>query len=234
METLPEEVGASHDGSVSAPRASVLAPKALGAGFAWVIVELAPDGILVSDDDGEIVMANRRVAAMFGYDRDVLIGARVESLLPVRSRAVHREHRARYAEAPRTRPMGAGIELSALHADGTEFPVEISLSAVAADHGPVTVVVVRELQPRRVHDHEMRVVPDTGAGFDEHSHDQVITQLFGTGLTVAAVLGGDALDDGIARRLREVLDQLDNAIHELRRIVCTQRGSERLEPVSAP
>jgi signal transduction histidine kinase len=77
----------------------------------------------------------------------------------------------------------------------------------------------------------MRAVSDTGDGFvDEHSHDHVITQLFGSGLTVASLLSGDGLDDGIARRLREVLDQLDSAIHELRRIVLMQPGSEHLEP----
>ncbi len=228
MKRLQEDTGASRTGSAAETRP--FSSKALGAGFAWVIVELAPDGILVSDDDGEIVMANRRVEDLFGYDRDALLGLRVENLLPVRLRAVHRVHRTRYAQAPRTRPMGAGIELLALHADGTEFPVEISLSAVAADHGPVTVVVVRELQPQGIHDQELRVVTNTGEDFDEHSHDQVIAQLFGSGLTVASVLSGDGLDDGIARRFRDVLDQLDGAIHELRRIVNVQSGSEGLEP----
>ncbi len=138
----------------TAPPASSVTLEALGIGFAWVIVELAPDGILVSDDDGEIVMANRQVEEMFGYPRDVLVGAHVESLLPLRSRQVHRLHRARYADTPLTRPMGVGFELLGQHADGSEFPVEISLSPIAADRGPVTVVVIRDVHQQRARERD--------------------------------------------------------------------------------
>ena len=137
------------NGPESNGHTAVVARKALGIGFAWVIVDLAPDGILVSDEDGEIVMANRQVEDMFGYPRQTVVGTHVESLLPIESRPVHRVHRARYRDAPRTRAMGAGLELFGRHADGTEFPVEISLSAVAADHGPVTVAVIRDLRRQR-------------------------------------------------------------------------------------
>ena len=217
--------GSSRVGAVTEQRPSP--SKELGAGFAWVIVELAPDGILVSDDDGVIVLANRRAESMFGYDQDELLGARVENLLPVALRAVHRLHRSRYAEAPTTRPMGSGIELRALRADGTELPVEISLSAVAADHGPVPIVVVRELQRQPVDDREMRQICVSAEDFDDHSHDQVITQLFGSGLTVASVLSDGSLDERLARRLHDVLDQLDGAIHDLRQLMFA-------EPRSAP
>lgn len=223
MERLPGDVDSSRDGAVAERRTAP--PKTLGAGFAWVIVELAPDGILVSDDDGEIVMANRRVEDLFGYDRDALVGLHVENLLPVRSRAVHRVHRARYTEAPRTRPMGAGLELWALRADGTEFPAEISLSVVASDHGPVTVAVIRELQQLPIRHSDVPVLSDESDGDKEHSHDHVITQLFGSGLNIAAVLSRDGLDDEATRRLRDVLDQLDNAIRELRRIMFVSPGA---------
>ena len=104
----------------------------------------------MSDDDGEIVMANRRIEEMFGYDRDVLLGGRVESVLHIRSRSVHRLHRARVRSLPANAERWEQVaELLGLHADGTEFPVEISLSAVAADRGPVTVAVIRDLRRQR-------------------------------------------------------------------------------------
>ncbi len=200
---------------------SVVSPKALGVGFAWLIVELAPDGILVSDDDGEIVMANRQVEDMFGYDRDVLVGAHVESLLPARSRAVHRAHRASYTQAPRACAMGTGLELLGLHADGIEFPVEISLTAVAADHGPVTVAVIRDLRRQRAHEqaaHAM-AVNDEDERISVALNNRILKHLFGSGLSVAAILSLHQLDPSIAERLRAVLDELDVAIRDIRNTV---------------
>jgi PAS domain S-box-containing protein len=200
------------------PHVPVVSPKALGAGFAWVIVELAPDGILVSDDDGEIVMANRQVGNMFGYDRDVLVGGQVESLLPARSRLAHRVHRARYSDAPRTRAMGVGLELLGVHADGTEFPVEISLSAVAADHGPVTVAVIRDLRRQRAREQiaHATTVSDEDERISSALNDQIIHHLFASGLSIAAVLSDHTLDDRVSERLRAVLHELDAAVHDIR------------------
>ncbi len=196
----------------------VVSPKALGVGFAWVVVELAPDGILVSDDDGEIVMANRQIEDMFGYDRDSLVGAHVESLLPARSRSVHRAHRASYTQAPRACAMGTGLELLGLHADGTEFPVEISLSVVAADHGPVTVAVIRDLRRQRAREqvaHATTVSNEEGR-ISSALNDQIIHHLFASGLSIAAVLSDHTLDDRVSERLRAALDELDVAIRDIR------------------
>ena len=132
--------------------ASVTSAEDLGVGFAWVVMELAPDGVLVSDDDGRIMMANRHIETLFGHDRDSVIGMRIEMLLPVRWRAAHHQHRARYRSAPRVRAMGVGLELLGAHADGSEFPVEISLSPVATDRGTVTVVIIRDVTQQRTHE----------------------------------------------------------------------------------
>ena len=90
---------------------ALLAAESLGFGFAWAIVELAPDGILVGDADGRIIMVNRQVEELFGYRRESLIGEPVEILLPARLRHAHEVHRANYAIAPTLRPMGTGKEL---------------------------------------------------------------------------------------------------------------------------
>ena len=133
---------------IALPEASATADLRAEA-FACVIVELAPDGILVSDDHGRIIMANSQVEELFGFDRDALIGQPVETLLPAWLRQAHEAHRVDYATAPMLRPMGAGLKLLGRHADGSEFPIEISLSPIAADHGLATVVIIRDVSKQR-------------------------------------------------------------------------------------
>jgi PAS domain S-box-containing protein len=93
-------------------------------------LESVPDAMVLSDRDGRIVLMNTNTERMFGYSRDELMGKEIETLVPERSRAVHREDRAIYYAAPGTRRMGVGRELSARGKDGVEFPVEISLAPV--------------------------------------------------------------------------------------------------------
>lgn len=198
----------------------------LGEGFARVIVELAPDGIIVSDDDGRILMANRQVEDLFGYGRDALVGAQVETLLPPRLRHAHVTHRSDYVTAPATRPMGAGLELFGCHADGSEFPIEISLSPVANGHGRATIVVIRDVTDQRALE---RAVRETCA-LDENErigadlNDRVIGHIFGSALTLASVVGRNDLDDKIAERLHEVIDELDEAVREIRSTVFARLG----------
>ena len=201
--------------------ASPTTARALGIDFAWVIVDLAPDGILVSDDDGRILMANRHIEELFGYDRDTLIGERVEQLLPPRLRNAHETHRAAYVVAPALRPMGAGLELFGAHANGSEFPIEVSLSPAATDQGIVTVVIIRDVTQQRALerdawaasklDHDERVAAEL--------HDRVIGHLFGSALTLTSVLARTELEDHSAQRLYDVIEELDTAIQEIRRTV---------------
>jgi len=193
----------------------------LGIGFAWVIVELAPDGILVSDDDGRIMMANRQVEELFGYDRDALVGAQVESLLPTRLRRAHEAHRANYVTAPALRPMGAGLELFGCRADGSEFPIEISLSPAATEHGIATVVVIRDVTEQRALEHAARTASalDRDDRIAADLHDRVIGHIFGCGLTVASILGRNQLDERVAQELHGVIDELDTAVQQIRNTV---------------
>jgi len=222
---------ASHEspgiGEAPSP-ASWVTQEALGVGFALAIVELAPDGIIVSDDNGRILMANRQVENMFGYGRDTLVGAEVESLLPVRSRQAHRAHRAKYVIAPATRPMGVGLELLGLHADGSEFPVEISLSPVPTDHGTATVVVIRDVSQQRAQEQAARatLLTDEDERIAADLHNRVIGHLFTSGLTLAAILSNNQLDDGIAKRIHDVIDALDAAGREIRDTVLTRLGDD--------
>jgi PAS domain S-box-containing protein len=111
-------------------------------------LEFAPDAVIGVDEEGEIRLVNSRSEAVFGYARHELIGRPVEILVPGASRPGHVMHRKRYFEAPRTRPMGAGLDLYARRKDGSEFPCEISLSAVATDSGMMALVAIRDITDR--------------------------------------------------------------------------------------
>jgi PAS domain S-box-containing protein len=112
------------------------------------VVDTAPDGILVAGEDGTILFANRQAGVLFGFEPDGLLGRSVDELLPERLRGVHRAHRTRYRAEPRLRSMGAGSTLFGRHADGTEFPVEISLSPLSSEQGMRVVAVVRDVSER--------------------------------------------------------------------------------------
>jgi PAS domain S-box-containing protein len=94
------------------------------------LIETVPDAIVLSDSQGRIALVNNNAERMFGYGREELLGEKVEILMPSRFQARHRTHRSRYYTNPRPRSMGSGLELLGLRKDGTEFPIEISLSPV--------------------------------------------------------------------------------------------------------
>lgn len=115
---------------------------------AWALLDAAPDGIIIADESGQILLVNRQTEELFGYDRADLLGRSVDELLPQHLRQVHRAHRTRYRAEPRTRSMGAGVRLFGRHADGNEFPVEISLSPMKTDDGLRVVAAVRDITER--------------------------------------------------------------------------------------
>ncbi|HEU4343922.1 MAG TPA: PAS domain S-box protein [Candidatus Binatia bacterium] len=113
------------------------------------LLESAPDAMVIVNDEGRIALINSQTEKLFGYDREELIGKPVEILIPQRFGARHVEHRAAYWQNLRLRPMGAGMELYALRKDGTEFPVEISLSPIQTDQGTLVTGAIRDVTERR-------------------------------------------------------------------------------------
>jgi PAS domain S-box-containing protein len=109
------------------------------------LLESAPDALLVADLHGRILFANQQTTRIFGYLATELTGQTIETLIPARLHQAHRAHRDGYAHAPAPRPMGIDMTLVAVRKDGTEFPVEVSLSPVQFDGIPVVCAAVRDV-----------------------------------------------------------------------------------------
>ncbi len=112
------------------------------------LLEAAPDAIVGVDRAGRIALVNGQTERLFGYRREELLGQAVEILVPEHVRALHPLHRSAYFADPQQRPMGAGMELAARRADGTEFPAEISLSAIETEDGLLVSAAIRDVTER--------------------------------------------------------------------------------------
>jgi PAS domain S-box-containing protein len=113
------------------------------------LLESAPDAMLLVNEEGKIKLVNALAEQMFGYSREELVGQSVEIVIPHRFRRRHREYIANYRQAPRTRPMGANIEIWALRKDSSEFPAEISLGPLETDEGLLIVSAHRDITERK-------------------------------------------------------------------------------------
>jgi len=122
------------------------------------ILEAIPDAVVAVNQQGVIIQVNSQTEALFGYTRDELIGESVERLVPERQRPLHHQHREDYYSRPKIRRMGSGLDLYGRRRDGSEFPVEISLSPVATGNGAVVLSVIRDISDRKRIEEELRHV----------------------------------------------------------------------------
>src|SRR5246500_3987423 len=113
------------------------------------ILEAIPDAVAAVNQQGIIIQVNAQTEALFGYTRDELIGQSVEMLVPERQRPQHHLHREGFHSRPKIRRMGSGLDLYGRRRDGSEFPVEISLSPVATADGMMVLSVIRDISDRK-------------------------------------------------------------------------------------
>ncbi len=114
-----------------------------------ILFEAAPDAMVIVDRDGRILLANRQTQVLFGYAEGELLGKAVEVLLPERLHGAHQHLRSSFVQAPKARPMGSGLDLFGRRKNGSEFPVEISLSPAISNGNDLVIAAIRDVSEKR-------------------------------------------------------------------------------------
>ncbi len=205
-----------------------------------------PDAIVAVDKNGTIVQINPQTEELFRYTREELLGQKIEVLVPERYRPDHHQYRDQFATEPKTRRMGAGLDLYGRRRDGSEFPVEISLSPVSTSHGILVLSAIRDISDRkrieedlrRAHEElNRRTTQEIGeyrgrlASIIDSSEDSIIAKdLEGTILTWnlgAEKLYGYTAEEAVGKSIRMLAPK--DHVDEIPRILERVRRGESIE-----
>ena len=187
------------------------------------VFEASPDAILIVDSDGVIRDLNSQALGMFGWSREEMEGSRVERLIPAAGRSRHERHRRHYAEAPRVRPMGQGLELLALRKDGTTIPVEISLSPGTLASGRHHVIcAVRDItgwkRMRKLSRMMVTAAENERKRLSRELHDEFLQSL--VALKIRVKLLADEEDEQERERARtQIADEIHDSIQGVKRMI---------------
>lgn len=202
--------------------------------LATALLNAAPDPVIIIDDRGVIVFANTQVTGTFGYEPHELVGRPVEELLPARYRASHLRHRERFFGHPAPRPMGIGLELYAVHRDGREFPVEISLSPLETPEGVLVSCAVRDVSRQRETERKLADASRAKSRFlAAASHDlrQPLQALNLLNRAVARRVTDDELTASIVMKQQQALDSMTALLNSLLDISKLDAGGIVPKPV---
>ncbi len=185
------------------------------------VIDAAPDGMVVVDDEGTIQFANPMAAQLFGYPVHELVGRPIEILIHESLRLGHVTDREGYTSHPRTRAMGSGLDLRGLRRSGEEFPIEIALSPVSSGTRTFVIAIVRDVSERRtiadelMRAHEQLALVDDRERIARDLHDTVIQRLFAVGLSLQGAIGGVS-EPKTVDRLESAIDEIDGTIRDIR------------------
>jgi PAS domain S-box-containing protein len=177
------------------------------------LLESAPDAMVIVDADGKVVFVNTRAQTLFGYEPHELLGQSVEVLLPRNLATAHAEQRAGYFRDPQPREMGSGLDLHARRKDGSELPVEISLSPLLTDSGPLVSSAIRDVSVRRATENALKLANQELEAFSYSVAHDLRAPLRGMS-GFARIL----LDDHAAKLDAEAKDCLDEIMTNAQRM----------------
>lgn len=190
---------------------------------------MVPDGLVLADASGTIQDVNASALAMFGYQRDELVGQPIEILVPETLRAHHIGHRRQFSDSSQRREMGAGLRLHGRRRDGTAFPVNIGLSPLVIEGEPVVVASVRDITDWLRAEEALSDADRRRAIAEDHEriardlHDTVIQELFAIGMALQAVHA--EASDRVRDRIGRAVDSLDDTIRQIRGTIFGLRAS---------
>jgi PAS domain S-box-containing protein len=198
------------------------------------LIDALSDGVALTDDEGTIALANRRLEDMLGYGRDELAGRSIDELVPEAVRAAHARYRAAYVKAPVARPMAGRQRLVGLRRDGGTLPLQITLNPVPTATGHFTLAIVRDAtQAARSED----LADLAGSAYRQEARtqqllDQVTRSLHHVGLSLHAAV--DQPREEARERIGDALRRLDDTIQQIRAHALSTHARGGGPPASSP